>query len=84
ATELDKSVIEKITDPLNHLVRNSLDHGLELPAARTAAGKDATGTIRLSAAHQGGHIVIEVMDDGRGLDRSRIVAKAQANGLITA
>lgn len=84
ATELDKSVIEKITDPLNHLVRNSLDHGLELPAARTAAGKDATGTIRLSAAHQGGHIVIEVMDDGRGLDRARIVAKAQANGLITA
>jgi len=83
-TELDKSVIEKITDPLNHLVRNSLDHGLELPDARIAAGKDATGTIRLSASHAGGHIVIEVADDGRGLDRARIVAKAQANGLITA
>ncbi|MBA4284886.1 MAG: chemotaxis protein CheA [Xanthomonadaceae bacterium] len=83
-TELDKSVIEKITDPLNHLVRNSLDHGVELPDARTAAGKDATGTIRLSASHAGGHIVIEVADDGRGLDRARIVAKAQANGLITA
>lgn len=83
-TELDKSVIEKITDPLNHLVRNSLDHGLELPEARIAAGKDATGTIRLSASHAGGHIVIEVADDGRGLDRARILAKAQANGLITA
>jgi two-component system chemotaxis sensor kinase CheA len=82
-TELDKSVIEKITDPLNHLVRNSLDHGLELPDARTSSGKDATGTIRLSASHAGGHIVIEVADDGRGLDRARILAKAQANGLIT-
>eukprot|EP00611_Tribonema_gayanum_P013289 TRINITY_DN2410_c0_g1_i7.p1 TRINITY_DN2410_c0_g1~~TRINITY_DN2410_c0_g1_i7.p1 ORF type:complete len:644 (-),score=157.92 TRINITY_DN2410_c0_g1_i7:106-2037(-) len=83
-TELDKSVIEKITDPLNHLVRNSLDHGVELPDARIAAGKDACGTIRLSASHAGGHIVIEVADDGRGLDRARILAKAQANGLITA
>lgn len=83
-TELDKSVIEKITDPLNHLVRNSLDHGVELPDARVAAGKDACGTIRLSASHAGGHIVIEVADDGRGLDRARILAKAQANGLITA
>ena len=82
-TELDKSVIEKITDPLNHLVRNSLDHGLELPEARVATGKDATGTIRLSASHAGGHIVIEVADDGRGLDRARILAKAQANGLIS-
>lgn len=84
STELDKSVIEKITDPLNHLVRNSLDHGIELPADRSAAGKDGTGVITLKAAHQGGHIVIEVCDDGRGLDRSRILAKAQANGLITA
>ena len=83
-TELDKSVIEKITDPLNHLVRNSLDHGVELPEARAAAGKDATGTIRLSASHAGGHIVIEVADDGRGLDRGRILAKAQANGLVSA
>ena len=80
-TELDKSVIEKITDPLNHLVRNSLDHGLETAADRIAKGKDATGTIRLSASHQGGNIVIEVSDDGRGLDRARILAKAQEKGI---
>ena len=80
-TELDKSVIEKITDPLNHLVRNSLDHGLETAAERLAAGKDATGTIRLSASHQGGNIVIEVSDDGRGLNRARILAKAQEKGI---
>lgn len=80
-TELDKSVIEKITDPLNHLVRNSLDHGLETAADRVARGKDATGTIRLSASHQGGNIVIEVSDDGRGLDRARILAKAQEKGI---
>lgn len=80
-TELDKSVIEKITDPLNHLVRNSLDHGLETAADRVAAGKDATGTLTLKAAHQGGHIVIEVVDDGRGLNRARILAKAQEKGI---
>ncbi|WP_028475008.1 chemotaxis protein CheW [Nevskia ramosa] len=80
-TELDKSVIEKITDPLNHLVRNSLDHGLETAADRIAKGKDVTGTIRLSASHQGGNIVIEVSDDGRGLDRARILAKAQEKGI---
>lgn len=80
-TELDKSVIEKITDPLNHLVRNSLDHGLEKPGDRTASGKDGTGTITLKAAHQGGHIVIEVCDDGRGLDRARILAKAAEKGI---
>ncbi len=83
-TELDKSVIEKITDPLNHLVRNSLDHGLENPADRSAAGKDQTGTITLRASHQGGHIVIEVIDDGRGLDRQRILAKAQEKGIACA
>lgn len=80
-TELDKSVIEKITDPLNHLVRNSLDHGLEGPDERHAAGKETTGTITLKASHQGGHIVIEVMDDGRGLNRARILAKAQEKGI---
>jgi two-component system chemotaxis sensor kinase CheA len=80
-TELDKSVIEKITDPLNHLVRNSLDHGLERPGDRTDAGKDGTGTITLKAAHQGGHIVIEVCDDGRGLDRQKILAKALEKGV---
>jgi two-component system chemotaxis sensor kinase CheA len=81
ATELDKGVIEKITDPLTHLVRNCVDHGIEPPALRLAAGKPAEGTIRMSAAHQGGHIRIEVGDDGAGLDRARILAKAQAHGI---
>lgn len=80
-TELDKSVIEKITDPLNHLVRNSLDHGLEKPEDRAAAGKDPVGTITLRASHQGGHIVIEVMDDGRGLNRAKLLAKAQEKAI---
>jgi two-component system chemotaxis sensor kinase CheA len=80
-TELDKGVIEKMIDPLVHLIRNSIDHGLEPPDERRAAGKDETGTISLSAVHQGGHIVIEVSDDGRGLDRGRIVAKAAERGL---
>lgn len=80
-TELDKGLIEKIADPLVHLVRNSIDHGLELPDARVAAGKDGTGTLTLAASHQGGHIVIEVADDGRGLDRDRILAKALERGL---
>jgi two-component system chemotaxis sensor kinase CheA len=80
-TELDKGLIEKIADPLVHLVRNSIDHGLESPEARRAAGKDETGTITLAASHQGGHIVIEVADDGRGLDRERILAKAHERGL---
>jgi two-component system, chemotaxis family, sensor kinase CheA len=81
STELDKSVIERIADPLNHLVRNSLDHGLETPPERLAAGKDATGTIQLRASHQGGHIVIEIADDGRGLNRQKLLAKAQERGL---
>src|SRR5690606_38341650 len=68
-TELDKSVIERIADPLNHLVRNALDHGIESADVRRAAGKDPCGTIRLAASHQGGSIVIEISDDGRGLDR---------------
>ncbi|HYG05096.1 MAG TPA: chemotaxis protein CheA [Stenotrophomonas sp.] len=80
-TELDKGLIEKIADPLVHLVRNSIDHGLELPDARRASGKDETGTITLAASHQGGHIVIEVSDDGRGLDRDKILAKAAERGL---
>ncbi|MGQ0501705.1 MAG: chemotaxis protein CheA [Panacagrimonas sp.] len=81
ATELDKSVIEQITDPLNHLVRNSLDHGIESPGDRIAAGKAPAGSITLKAAHQGGHIVIEVADDGRGLNRDKILAKATERGL---
>lgn len=80
-TELDKGLIEKIADPLVHLVRNSIDHGLEMPDVRRGAGKDETGTITLAASHQGGHIVIEVSDDGRGLDRAKILAKAQERGL---
>ena len=82
ATELDKGVIEKIVDPLVHLVRNSIDHGLETPAQRRAAGKDETGTVTLSAAHQGANIVIEIGDDGRGLDRARILQKAAERGLV--
>lgn len=81
ATELDKGLIEKITDPLTHLVRNSLDHGIETPERRIAAGKPPKGTLTLKAAHQGGNIVIEVMDDGAGLDRDRILAKARERGL---
>lgn len=80
-TELDKGLIEKIADPLVHLVRNSIDHGLEMPDVRRQAGKDETGTITLAASHQGGHIVIEVSDDGRGLNRDKILAKAQERGL---
>ncbi|MEG1680614.1 MAG: chemotaxis protein CheW, partial [Stenotrophomonas sp.] len=80
-TELDKGLIEKIADPLVHLVRNSIDHGLEMPDVRREAGKDETGTITLAASHQGGHIVIEVSDDGRGLNREKILAKALERGL---
>ena len=81
ATELDKGLVEKITDPLTHLVRNSCDHGIEMPAERLAAGKSETGTITLSASHQGGSIVIEVRDDGKGLSRSKILNKARERGL---
>jgi len=81
ATELDKGLIERIVDPLTHLVRNSIDHGIETPAARIAAGKAASGRLLLSAGHQGGNIVIEVTDDGAGLNRERILAKAAQNGL---
>ncbi|WMY08326.1 chemotaxis protein CheA [Paraburkholderia phenoliruptrix] len=81
ATELDKSLIERIIDPLTHLVRNSLDHGIETVEARRAAGKDATGQLVLSAAHHGGNIVIEVSDDGAGLRRDKILAKAAKQGM---
>lgn len=80
-TELDKGLIEKIADPLTHLIRNSLDHGIERPETRVAAGKPAKGTITLSASHQGGNIVIEVTDDGAGLNRDKILAKATERGL---
>ncbi|HZY19175.1 MAG TPA: chemotaxis protein CheW [Ramlibacter sp.] len=81
ATELDKGLIEKITDPLTHLVRNAVDHGIELPQERLAKGKPPHGTLTMSARHEGGCIVIEVRDDGRGLDRERLLAKARKNGM---
>ncbi len=81
ATELDKGLVEKITDPLTHLVRNSCDHGIESPQERIQAGKPETGTITLSAAHQGGSIVIEVRDDGKGMSRQKILTKARERGL---
>ena len=80
-TELDKGLIERIIDPITHLVRNSLDHGVELPAQRVAAGKDPVGRLTLSARHQGGNIVIEVKDDGAGLPRDKILAKAVQQGM---
>jgi two-component system chemotaxis sensor kinase CheA len=80
-TELDKGLIERIVDPLTHLVRNSVDHGIEIPANRRAAGKNETGVLTLSAAHKGGSIVIEVTDDGAGLNREKLLAKAAKNGL---
>lgn len=82
ATEVDKTVLEKISDPLTHLVRNSLDHGIETPEVRLQNGKFPEGTIEISAYHEGGSIVIEVRDDGRGLDREAIVAKAVEQGII--
>ncbi|MEM7171877.1 MAG: chemotaxis protein CheW [Pseudomonadota bacterium] len=82
-TELDRQVLELIKDPLTHMVRNSADHGLEMPADRVAAGKDEGGTITLAAYHEGGHIIIQISDDGRGLNIDAIKAKSVANGLAT-
>ncbi|PSN08077.1 chemotaxis protein CheA [Siccibacter turicensis] len=81
STELDKSLIERIIDPLTHLVRNSLDHGIESPEKREAAGKSPVGNLILAAEHQGGNICIEVTDDGAGLNRERILAKAMSQGM---
>jgi two-component system chemotaxis sensor kinase CheA len=81
-TELDKTVLEKIGDPLVHLVRNSIDHGIEMPDVRIAAGKGAAGTVHLDACHRGGNIAVEVSDDGGGLDKDRILAKAKQRGLV--
>ena len=83
-TELDKTVMEKIGDPLVHLVRNSVDHGIELPEERLAAGKPKTGVVELNAFHQGGNIVIEIADDGKGIDREVIFNKAVEKGLVSA
>lgn len=81
ATELDKGLVEKITDPLTHLVRNSVDHGIEMPEDRIAAGKSEHGTLTLAASHQGGSIVIEVRDDGKGMNREKILSKARERGM---
>lgn len=81
-TEVDKTVIDRLADPLVHLVRNSIDHGLELPQDRIAAGKPAVGQVTLSAHQTGSEVVITIKDDGRGIDRARVRAKAEANGLI--
>ena len=83
-TELDKTVLEKIGDPLVHLVRNALDHGLEIPERRAEAGKGETGTLELSAFHEGGNIIIEVRDDGAGLNKAKILSKARERGLVLA
>jgi two-component system chemotaxis sensor kinase CheA len=83
-TEIDKTVIELLADPLTHLLRNALDHGIERPDERVAAGKPAEGSIHLSAEHRSGRIVIEVSDDGRGIDRERVLARARARGLLAA
>lgn len=81
-TEVDKTIIEQLSDPLNHMIRNALDHGLETPQERLAAGKPAQGTVHLSAFHRGGRIIIELRDDGRGIDRARVLKKAQEKGLV--
>jgi two-component system, chemotaxis family, sensor kinase CheA len=81
-TEIDRNMVDYLADPLVHMVRNSLDHGIETPEARRAAGKSESGTVRLSAYHAGGNVVVELVDDGRGLDRGRIIRKAIQVGLI--
>jgi len=81
-TEIDKTVIEQLNDPLTHMIRNALDHGIEAPCERVAAGKPKQGTIQLSAAQRSGRIVIEVSDDGRGINREKVLAKAQDRGLV--
>lgn len=81
-TEIDRNMVDVLSEPLVHMIRNAIDHGIELPAGRTASGKPAAGTITLSASHSGGHVVVELRDDGRGLDRDRILQKALARGLV--
>ena len=81
-TELDRNIVEELSDPLVHMIRNAVDHGIELPADRVSRGKPPLGTIRLSASHQRGGIVIRIQDDGKGLNRDRILAKARERGLV--
>jgi len=84
ATEVDKTVVELLADPLTHMIRNAVDHGLESPEQRIAAGKPPEGTVRLAAAHRSGRVIIEVSDDGQGINRARVLQKAIANGLVPA
>ena len=83
-TEVDRSIIERLSDPLTHIIRNSVDHGIEFPADRIAAGKNEEGTVRLAAEHRGGSIVIEISDDGAGINSDRVLKKAREKGLIGA
>ncbi|MEM9755343.1 MAG: chemotaxis protein CheA [Pseudomonadota bacterium] len=83
-TEVDKTLVERLADPLTHMIRNAVDHGIETPDARVNAGKPARGTIRLSAAHRSGHVQIEIVDDGAGVNRSKVFEKAVENGLVAA
>jgi two-component system chemotaxis sensor kinase CheA len=82
-TEIDRNVVDELYEPMVHMIRNSVDHGIEMPEQRTKAGKNNSGVIHLMAYHQGGNIVVEISDDGRGLDKERIIAKAKENHLIT-
>ena len=81
---LDRSLIEGLSDPLTHMVRNAMDHGVEAPEKRMRAGKERAGTVRIEARHEAGQVVVEVADDGKGIDRRRIAESALAKGLITA
>jgi two-component system chemotaxis sensor kinase CheA len=81
-TEMDRTIVEELGDPLMHMIRNSVDHGVEMPDDRIAKGKPAKGTVRLSAYHQGGNMVIEIADDGAGLNKQRILAKAIERGIV--
>ena len=83
STEVDRSIIERLGDPLTHIIRNSIDHGIESPLDRAAAGKSEEGTIRLSAEHRGGRIVIEIRDDGGGINSERVLNKARERGLVS-
>jgi two-component system chemotaxis sensor kinase CheA len=83
-TEVDKTVIERLSDPITHIIRNSIDHGIEAPATRLAAGKKEAGTIRLCAEQRGGRIVIEITDDGAGINTDRVLQKAREKGLVAA
>jgi two-component system chemotaxis sensor kinase CheA len=81
-TELDRTIVEELSDPLVHMLRNSMDHGIETPGERAACGKDPAGRVRMRASHQAGHILIEISDDGRGIDRQKVLARARQRGLV--